>query len=124
MSRRDKRPYEERAAEFLEPGEKLEKILTGRLATSANVFYPFGKVNRQVVLTDRNLYVFELEGKERWLGGTPSRMLAKHQRGNGPARYRVFPPTMIVGPEEVRPAGRGMVANGKPIVKAAASPTA
>jgi hypothetical protein len=119
---RDRRKYEERLEEFLEPGEQFEQILAGRPASSANILYPFGRVSRQAVLTDRNIYVFELEGRERRMAGTPSRTLAKHPRGSAPASYRVFPPTLIVGEEQVRPAGRVMAARGKPIARAAAAP--
>jgi hypothetical protein len=120
MSKREKGPYEERVAKFLEPGEHIEKMLAGRPASFARIFYPFGKVTRQALLTDRNLYVFELEGSERWLGGTPSKVLSKHPLGDAPARYKYLPPALVVGDEEIRPAGRRMVMRAKPIANAAA----
>jgi hypothetical protein len=121
MRNRDKRPYEERVSGFLEPGELVETILAGRPASFARIFYPFGRVTRQALLTDRNLYVLELEGSERRMSGTPSRVLSKHERGNAPARYRFFPPTLIVAGEEIRPAGRRMVMRAKPIAEAASA---
>ncbi|HEV3174985.1 MAG TPA: hypothetical protein VGZ72_03305 [Stellaceae bacterium] len=121
MSKPDRTTYEERVAEFLEPGEQVEKMLAGRPASFTRIFYPFGRINRQVLLTDRNLYVFELEGSERRMGGTPSKVLSKHKRGSAPVRYQVLPATLIVGEEQIRPAGRVMAARGKPIARAAAT---
>lgn len=119
MSRRDKRPYEERVSEFLEADEEIEKRAAGWPATAVNVVFRFGPISRQVLLTDRNLYVFELEGDERWMGGTPSRVLAQYQRGTVPVRYRLLPPTLIVRGEEIRPAGRVMIQYAAQIAKAA-----
>jgi hypothetical protein len=123
MSKRDRRPYKERVADLLEPGEQIEQMLAGRAATFANVVFRFGPVTRQVLLTDRNIYVFELEGSERWMGGTPSRLLSKHQRGAVTARYRLVPATLFVEGQEVRPAGRVMVGRGPLIARAACVPS-
>jgi hypothetical protein len=112
----------DRWGEFLEPGEQVEKMLAGRRASFANIFYPFGRINRQVVLTDRNLYVFELEGRERRMKGTPSKVLCKHPRGGAPARSRAMPTTFFVGEEQIRPAGTYMAALGPVIARAAAPP--
>jgi hypothetical protein len=103
MGQRDRPSYEERAAKFLEPGEQIERICPGRPASFINAFYPKGRITRQVVLTDRNLYVFELEGDERHATGTPSRVLSKHQRGQAPVRRRLFPVALIVGEHQIRP---------------------
>ena len=113
MSKRGQPTYEERVAEFLEPGEQAEQLLAGRPASFARIFDPFGRINRQVLLTDRNLYVFELDGTERRMAGTPSRVLSKHQRGSAPVRYRFLPPTLIVEEEQIRPAGRVMASRGR-----------
>jgi hypothetical protein len=121
MSKRDRPTYEERVAEFLEPGERVEKVVPGRTASFINLFFPAGRYDRQVLLTDRNLYLFELEGSERRVAGTPSRMLSKHQRGSAPVRYRVFPPTLIVGVEEIRPL-KGMIPVAKWIAGVASTP--
>src|SRR4051812_19272395 len=119
MRKRDRRIYDERVTEFLEPGEEqIERMLAGRPASFANIFFGW-RVSRQVLVTDRNVYVFGLEGRERRMAGTPSKVLSKHQRGTVSVRYRVFPPTLIVAGEEIRPAGRMMIARGKPIAKAA-----
>ena len=123
MSKRGRPTYEERVAEFLEPGEQVEELLAGRPASFARIFYPFGRINRQVLLTDRNLYVFELDGGERRMAGTPSRVLSKHQRGSAPVRYQFLPPTLIVGEEQIRPAGRVMAARARPIARAAGAPS-
>ena len=123
MSDRDGRSYNERVADFLEPGESVEQVLVGRAASFANIFYPFGRVTRQVVLTDRNLYVFELEGRERRFAGTPSKVLAKHKRGSAPVRSRALPTTFFVGEEQIRPAGTMMAARGPVIARAAGSPS-
>ena len=109
-------------AEFLEPGERVEKVVPGRTASFINLIFPAGRYDRQVLLTDRNLYLFELEGSERRVAGTPSRMLSKHQRGSAPVRYRVFPPTLIVGVEEIRPL-KGMIPVAKWIAGVAGTPS-
>jgi hypothetical protein len=124
MGKRDEpTDFAERWAEFLEPGEQVEKMLAGRRASTANIFYPFGPINRQVVLTDRNLYVFELEGKQRRMKGTPSNVLSKHPRGSAPVRSRAMPTTLFVGEEQIRPAGTYMAALGPVIARAAAAPS-
>ena len=122
MPKRDRPTYEERVAELLEPGEQAEMMLAGRRASFINIFYPKGRVDRQVLVTDRNVYVFELEGSERRVAGTPSKVLSKHQRGSAPVRYQVLPATLIVGEEQIRPM-RAMVTLGKPIARAAGTPT-
>jgi hypothetical protein len=121
MSKRNRPTYEERVAEFLEPGERVEKVVPGRTASLINLFFPAGRYDRQVVLTDGNLYLFELEGSERRVAGTPSRVLSKHQRGSAPVRYRVFPPTLIMGQEEIRPL-KGMIPVAKWIAGEASTP--
>jgi hypothetical protein len=121
MGKPDRPTYEERVAGFLEPGERVERMVAGRPASFLNAFYPKGRITRQVVLTDRNLYVFELEGSERRVAGTPSRVLSKHQRGSAPVRRRTLPATLIVGEEHIRLI-QGMVAFGPVIARAAGAP--
>jgi hypothetical protein len=122
MSKRDRLTYEERVAEFLEPGEQVEKVVPGRTASFLNLLFPAGRYDRQVLLTDRNLYLFELAGGERGVTGTPSRVLSKHQRGSAPVRYQVFPPTLTVGQEEIRPL-KGMIPVAKWIAEVASTPS-
>jgi len=121
MPKREQPAYEERVAEFLEPQERIEKLLVGRRASFMNMFYPFGRVNRQVLLTDRNIYVFELEGSERrTAGATPSKVLSKYQRGDAPVSYRALGSTLIVGEEQIRPiSGHVRMGRGRAIAAAA-----
>jgi hypothetical protein len=114
--------YVERVAGFLERGEEVLEVLDGRPSSFLNwalMSWQAMRRTRQVLLTDRNIYVFELEGRERrWLG-TPSRMLSEHTLGSVEVRYQYIPPALVVGEDRITPT-RSTVARAKPIVREAA----
>ena len=42
MGKQDRPTYEERVGQFLEPGERLERMVAGRPASFLNAFVPKG----------------------------------------------------------------------------------
>jgi hypothetical protein len=104
MSERARRRLEERAQPFLEPGERVELGVYGLPFSFANFVLntmPLGSVvrGREVLLTDRNIYVFQLG---RWRG-RPTAVLAKHARGSVSVTCKTFPAKLSVGEQRINP---------------------
>jgi hypothetical protein len=107
MSERALKRLEEQAQPFLEPNEHVELGAWGLPFSFANLVLntlPAGGFvgRREVLLTDRNIYVLEL-GRSVLRSRRPQAVLAKHARGSVSVTCKSFPAMLSVGEDRINP---------------------
>jgi hypothetical protein len=107
MSERARKRLEEQAQPFLEAGERVELGAWGLPFSFANLVLntlPAGGFvrGREVLLTDRNIYVLEL-GRSVLKSRRPQAVLAKHASGSVSVSCKSFPAMLSVGDQRINP---------------------